>query len=292
MNRIFTLMIGILLLGVSCTLQDTQTRKFDAHAQEGAAEQKVDFDKLRKSYVRYTTTLLAKVCVTINESTACSEGAIAGGVASGFVAWSDDTGSKVITAAHSCVEPTDFAERQLFLDHVKSPTGDTRVEFRIENTLWTYDGRSYRNISVGSKNVEKDVCLLNAPGMIGYAPASFSDTEPDYGDEIYLVGASGDTWYVDTVPISTGRYGGKLTKFPKDYDFGKWSLREGLATSKFRQVYLIARPGASGSAVYDSRGRVIGVLSMVDTDNTNVAYVASLDSIKGLVTPPAAGPDS
>jgi len=129
-----------------------------------------------------------------------------------------------------------------------------------EIVVFSYKGTKYKLKEIKVSNKEKDICIINTEKKWG-KPVVFSKVDCNY-EEVFNMSTSGGYYYPNAVPI---RKGIMNTVIPE----------QTFNNRKFKNVNLYTldiKPGASGSAVFNSNGNVCG--------NVNVSYT-NLDLSSG-----------
>lgn len=168
---------------------------------------------------------------------------------SGAVISHENGKTYVLTAAHVCwVEPYETVQNNTMILEILS----------ISNiNLVLYDG------TVATGNVfyvdeERDVCLISTPGRLGQ-PLPIAENNPVQGQKYYNMAAPYGIFSPGMTLSFDGYYSG---------------MDEGL------HFYTIpARPGSSGSAVINSHGEIVGIITMASTVFETMSIVTSLSSI-------------
>lgn len=154
----------------------------------------------------------------------------------------------ILTAGHVC--DIDYVKLQLKTDHIVA-------EYYIQDQ----NGITFK-AAVHKLDQENDLCILITQ-RLGHRPIDIRDRGPDFGEKLYNlaspVGLSSKTY----VPLLEGRYSG----------FNQYAM-----------VFTIpAIGGSSGSPVFDSHGRLVGMIMSVNRKFPMISYSPHYHAIKDLL---------
>jgi S1-C subfamily serine protease len=175
-------------------------------------------------------------------------------VGSGFITATNGVRSWGITAGHLCTEPP----------HPPTTSEGKRIKgsSKIQVNMW--GGASYEAGIVQILPLI-DMCILeiNAP----LKPAHLASSPPRMGERVYSLAAPFGSYSSTMIPTFEGFYSG--------------ILKEGL---DIKAVYTIpARPGSSGSAIFNSRGHVVGMTSMALVHFENMCLSPPFEAVRAII---------
>lgn len=142
---------------------------------------------------------------------------------------------------------------------VKLPSGRIVTNFHVVKDGWCFQvgsGHSYFAATVRARDADKDMCLLEAPGL-NVPPVSVGSTSGlKVGDRVYAVGS------------------------PQGLEL---SLSEGLVSQlrggppPYIQTTAAISPGSSGGGLFDSRGSLVGITSFFFKGGENLNFAIPAD---------------
>jgi hypothetical protein len=140
------------------------------------------------------------------------------------------------------------------------------VDIQIE--VYAYNGEKFKLKEIKYIDNQKDLCILSTESKWG-TPVKFAKKKCEY-EEVYNMSTSGGYYYPNAVPIRKGFINNIIDKQKfNDVIFEDVNL-----------YTLSVKPGASGSAVFNSKGEVCG--------NINISYsnldLSSGASLKDIIT--------
>ena len=202
---------------------------------------------------------------------------------SGFVAYQDKDKNIFFTSAHVC-EPLksflidakyrkliNYLEHQILTDEI-FPDEKVRASYELSPviTITTFYGNVYKINKFLEINKKEDLCAIEVNIPWGKA-VEFSETACEY-EEIYNMSASDGFYEKDTVPLRRGFINSKIKE-------------QNLGDETFYNVNLYTlevKPGSSGSAVFNSKGKVCGNINIAYNSN-GLSSGASAESLKSFL---------
>ena len=187
--------------------------------------------------------------------------------ASSFLYSNDKKNSYLLTSDHVCQSLEEIKKKdenfakmsQAILDNIilenfkENNFSILNYNMKFITSIVDFEGNTHLFDSILKRNKEKDLCIISTKDVWG-KNAKFADKSCEYGEQIFNISASGGFYRKNAVPFRKGYFSGKYS----GEIIGERMLGEvNLYTLKIR-------PGASGSAVFNSKGRVCG--------NVNIAY--------------------
>lgn len=198
---------------------------------------------------------------------------------SGFIYSHIRNNTLVVTNHHVCIEINHKDEATSnIIKKIKSIV-KSKIEVKNPLVLLFYDieyqffatdfnGERHKVSSIKKSSEYSDLCLLETEDRWGI-PAEINDKECNPSEVIFNISASGGLYHPKAFPLRRGYYNGIVyNEFMSDTVY------------KERNVYTLhARSGASGSAVFNSVGKVCGNIShtVIDLD---VCYGSSVNDLK------------
>ena len=186
----------------------------------------------RESYLFVAKTVEFQVC----ESSQCTVN-LSATTGSGFVIRSDDSGSWGITAGHLC-------------SWAPSNSGSDKSRSSISVHLF---GGGQHEAVVAVLEPLVDICVLHIPG-VKLPTVRIASRPPKLGDKVHNLASPLGVFEPTLVPQFSGYYSGEA-KVPASSVIGK-------KTVPFSAYTLPARPGSSGSPIFNTSGEVIGMVSI------------------------------
>ena len=208
------------------------------------------FQHAKESFVKIETHLAVGICKGATCETVLTELLSVG---SGFFIGEDEKGTLVASAAHVCGDDR-------MVNTARSFFGIVTDEVDSFNKAITVDQKSY-DLEVIKKDVKSDLCLARIRGLYGTSTLQLSTRIPESGEPVYNVSAPAGVLHKESPVMVKGVFSGNDDAF----DIAVISMN--------------ITGGSSGSAILDSWGRVIGVVSMKHKDVGYIVYSPSLISI-------------
>jgi len=175
-----------------------------------------------------------------------------------------DLGPAVLTAAHVCENnlPDEFEHAGIKIDVITM----THITLKVP-TKGTFNAKIIR------LDREKDLCLLK-PAIVFTNPVPISQVEPKMGDNVYTISAPYGISGTNMALIFRGFFSGK----------------DKLDTSgRLVRFYTVpTKPGSSGSAVFNDKWEVVGVIHTAFKTLENVGMGVGLDDVKQFLFPVSA----
>jgi len=184
---------------------------------------------------------------------------------SGFIAYQNENRNILFTSGHVCEPLKDFLidikykklinylENQILNDET-FPDEKIRNSYELSPiiTITSFYGKVYKIKNFLLINKKDDLCALETEVKWGKA-IKFADDNCEYTD-IYNMSASDGFYAANSVPLRKGF----INSIVKEQDLGDEAFYN------VNLYTLEVKPGASGSAVFNSKGKVCG--------NINIAY--------------------
>lgn len=198
---------------------------------------------------------------------------------SGFVYSQEQKRTQIITNHHVCIEidSKDEATKNIIRRvksvvkaklEVKNPLVLLYYNIEYQFFVEDFNGEKHKVISIKKLSEASDLCLLDTEDRWGI-PAEINDKECRPAEVIFNISASGGLYHPKAFPLRRGYYNGII------YNESMTN-----AVYKERNVYTLhARSGASGSAVFNSKGKVCGNISHTAADS-DVCYGSSVSDLK------------
>ena len=208
-----------------------------------------------------------------------------------------DDVSYVMTAAHVCLAK-DVYERTI--ENLATDNGLTVDEFIYTTPpRLTVDTRLDHDVTAKIVVLypARDLCVVGVSGMetvpyvrdVGTSmrrpppvtSAKVSTRHPERGDKVWTLSAPMGLWQDDLLNKFSGYYSGEYTCRAAEVDTFAISCTPGQSTWA---VYTTpATKGSSGGPIFDSTGRVIGIISMVPSTFNNITYATKLTDIRRIL---------
>ncbi|MDC1160137.1 serine protease [Luminiphilus sp.] len=239
--------LNCLFLGVLCSIFFASC--LTAPANNYYREQDI-FSNAKYSLVKIEThlaigTCREKVCETVHTELLS--------VGSGFFIGEDKSGTLIASAAHVCGDNNLINSAKSFFSIVADQT-------EIINKAVTVNYKTY-NLEIVKKDVKSDLCLGRIRGLYNQPQLEISTRVPHSGEAVYNISAPAGVLHKDAPIMVKGFFSGNDQVF-------------GMAV-----VSMNVMGGASGSAILDSWGRVIGIVSMKHKDVDYIVYSPNLITI-------------
>lgn len=263
MKKVF-LSFPILLLLFSCSVPiEDQTNEMISQPSFAT--------ELRETFVFVQTTFIVKLCST----TYCEEQKFQS-TSSGFVVKKHSLGGDVVTAGHSCSDRD--LEFQLVILGLNGIRSEVRTEFRV----FSNEGHEFTNVTLSKVSRDDvDLCLLtiDSTSFASYVEAvELADAVPKYGEPIFNVSTPHFNFFQDgVIPFFHGNYVGLLKTFEMNKD--RYPVN-----AEFMVYSMPAGLGSSGSAVFDANGKVIGIITMVNSQLPSLSYGPSVSSLRSFLS--------
>ena len=152
--------------------------------------------------------------------------------ASGVIVKRTSSGSEILTAGHVC--DTNDLVSAIALQGIK---------VYIDLSVMARNGETFKT-QVVRIDPTIDSCIIKAPTMTRWRAIKIRRQPPEFGEKFYNLASPLGVATSELVPVLEGRYSG-LVNF-------------------HRAAYTIpAAPGSSGSAIFDKRGRLVGMIHSV-----------------------------
>ncbi len=129
-----------------------------------------------------------------------------------------------------------------------------RYEIKPTVSITTFNGLVYKDLEILKESKEHDICLINVPVSFGKAVDIDVDASNCYYTRVYNLSASGGFYLPKAIPLRTGYINSPADKV----------IAEAKEFKNVNVYTIQVSPGASGSAVFNSKGKVCG--------NINIAY--------------------
>lgn len=168
-------------------------------------------------------------------------------VASGIIINHNDNSTVILTAKHVCKED----EKNV-----------TLVALDIDENEYSVD------VLATSKNT--DLCLLASKGLIARPSVKVSSTRPKIGEKYFNLAAPLGLFAKQMIPIFAGYYDGRVSIAEQEKPIDVYSI-PGFG-------------GSSGSAIFNDKWEVVGVVSMGIPAFPNVMLSVDYDSIHNFVS--------
>ena len=236
-----------LVIGVLCSVFLASC--LTAPASNYYREQDI-FSNAKHSLIKIETHLAIGICKKDSCETVHTQLLSVG---SGFFIGQDKSGTLVASAAHVCSEDN-------LINSAKSFFGIVADKTEVVNRAITVEHKTY-DLEVIKKDVRTDLCLARIRGLYNQPHLEISNRVPSSGEPVYNVSAPAGVLHKDAPIMVKGVFSGN-------------DGTVGLAVISMSVV-----GGSSGSAILDSWGRVIGVVSMKHKDVDYIVYSPSLINI-------------
>lgn len=197
--------------------------------------------------------------------------------ASGFVYKHNQNFTQVVTNDHVCKD-LDIESKSALALRIKgliqkkisetNPLMFLYFDLEYRSVVTSFSGIHHVIASIEKSDKKSDLCILNTRGTWG-APAELNITECIPSEEVYNISASGGLYYPGAFPIRKGFYNGIVfDEYMTDNIY------------KSRSLYTLnVQTGASGSAVFNSEGKVCGNISHTIKGN-DISFGSTVEELK------------
>ena len=206
------------------------------------------FNSSKYSFLKIRTYALIRGC----KDDVCREVEQQLSSGSGFTVARDRYGAYVMTAGHIC--------ESMAYDAFKVSTEDKKTKVSIKFYGYTIDHKKYELHTV---KVHKglDLCMMYSVNL-KTVPLPIAVSLPAAGERIYNIAAPKDIMHMNAPIMIDGFYSGRDIKMGAD-------------------IYtMIVDHGSSGSPILNSRGEVIGLISMKNTLFDFISYSPPMEYIR------------
>lgn len=191
--------------------------------------------------------------------------------ASGFVYKVESLKSQILTANHVCQTVSEggtFLESPTFKGsfsqllaslNIDPLLFDVFYQIDVSINLKDYWGKSYSDTKIIKQSLKYDLCLLESPNPIGQA-VEFA--ERCLEEKIYNFSASGGFYLEEGIPLRQGFLNRPV---------GQIKSSDNSLYKDFYQYTMDLTGGASGSAVFNERGQVCGMITLAQ-DKIGLSY--------------------
>jgi len=202
--------------------------------------------------------------------------------ASGFVYKVESLKSQVLTANHVCQtvnESGAFLESPTFKGsfsqllaglNIDPILFDMFYQIDVSINLKDYWGKSYSDTKIIKQSLKYDLCLLESPSQIGQA-VEFA--EGCLEEAVYNFSASGGFYLAEGIPLRQGFLNRPVSKI---------SSTDNSHYKDFYQYTMSVTGGASGSAVFNEKGQVCGMVTLAQ-DKIGLSYGPTEKQIKTFI---------
>ena len=157
----------------------------------------------------------------------------------------------VLTAQHVC-EQDDAPEHVTLLNSQYKVNSETKINFS------DIRGASHKGTVVYADK-ENDICIVSSPGTWGH-PVEIAKEMPKPGEKVYNIAAPYGIYSPGMALTFEGFYSGR--------------------DMRGNEFYTVpARPGSSGSAIFNSSGKIVGVVHSAMINFENLAISCRLENI-------------
>jgi S1-C subfamily serine protease len=244
MNKMKVLSLIIIALQVlaGCTISNCIT-----------TVQQLGYEPLHESYVNVRIRHDITVC-DINNANKCLATTM-GVAASGFAISAIEDEYFVLTAGHAC----DFSELNSAKENAQKELEGRSILITTTLTLTDFYGNEApaEIIKIDETN---DICLLKSMSHMRLRATTFAKNDPVYGERVVNIASPLGMFTPGSVLMFDGYYSG---------------------VSKDFTIFTVpARPGSSGSPVFNGRGEIVGMLVRASTVFENVGISVKLEKLK------------
>jgi len=166
----------------------------------------------------------------------------------------------VLTAAHVC-------EVESQVETFPFETKGNQYQIKVKNEVVSieiidYNG-SKRSASLYRLDKPNDLCVVYTKDKWGH-PFRVSSSMPSIGEKVFNVSSPHKIWSPGMVLMLDGYYSGK-------------------ATNSFHHYTIPAKPGSSGSPVFNCEGEIVGMIQRATIGFENLALSTSVEAIREIV---------
>ena len=208
------------------------------------------FQHAKESFLKIETHLAVGICKRGTCETVHTQMLSVG---SGFFIGEDKSGALVASAAHVCGEDRTINAARSFFGVVADKTEAINRAVTV--------GHKVYDLEIVKKDVKSDLCLARIRGLFGIKTLQFSSRVPRSGEPVYNVSAPAGVLHKGSPIMVKGVFSGNDDTF------------------NISVISMDVMGGSSGSAILDSWGRVVGIVSMKHKDVDYIVYSPSLISI-------------
>ena len=122
------------------------------------------------------------------------------------------------------------------------------------------------------KDEQSDICIYKTKQIVPYLPLRIADEMPEYGEEVWTIGAPTGFMPDTAKPISRGLFSGEAIRT----DF--FGIQQNIANYSLPTIQ-----GMSGSPIMNSEGYVIGIVSAVHRDWHMISFSPTLAQIRAAI---------
>lgn len=167
-----------------------------------------------------------------------------------------------MTAAHLC------SRRSVNEDQYPTSSGETGLTEKITYEFGIIMGENIALVNnVLFYDEVDDICVFAIPALIGKQPLKMAKNVPNYGDDVWTIGAPVGYFTNTAKPITRGSYSGDSYRIVLGFNVS------------YSNYTMPTVGGMSGSPIVDHRGRVIGLVSAVHSEWHLLSFSPTLEQI-------------
>lgn len=255
----------LFFVGCACSYSDSCTM------QSPTVTESLNKEKIRNSFVFIKTAFKAEFCDAAGENCVATIKTPTIFVSSGSIIKSNNTGSVILTAGHSCRK---FFSYELPGVFPVLPPG-TSLKLETIFSLITFDGVLKDDVQLVSYDFNNlDICLLRSNSLTNREHIDISRTAPKYGDKVYNVAAPKGLFFLSAIPFFEGYYSGTINRNGYELLFPEFAI--GMAV---QDLYALpVKQGSSGSPILNERGELLALIHSKHPDFDYVAFAISHSS--------------